>query len=231
MRRYVTLPNLVTSGSLSAGFLALLVAASNVGLATVLVLLAALLDWVDGALARRSACDHTFGSELDSLADLVCFGVVPAYTLYRVLLGELGVIGLLGCLAFLLAGAWRLARFPLVQRTEHFVGLPIPAAGILTMLLAMWCPEAVPALLAAAVLSALMVSTVPFPTVGALARGVIPDRSATQRPRPAGRRHRIPQSRVGRRWERRRRTGRLRVGRDRWGSRLASRRAGRSRST
>ena len=228
MRRYVTLPNLVTSGSLSAGFLALLVAATDVRLATILVLLAALLDWVDGVLARRSTSDHTFGSELDSLADLVCFGVVPAYTLYRALLDDLAVVGLLGCLTFLLAGAWRLARFPLVQRIEHFVGLPIPAAGILVMLLAVWCREAALGLFGAVVLSALMISTVPFPTVGTLARGVLPGRSAVQRGPMAGRHH-IRQTRLGRRWDRRRRTGPLQVGRHGWRSRLSRRQAGRSR--
>jgi len=175
VRQHVTPPNLVTSVSLAAGFLALLVAADRVALAAGLVLLAAVLDVVDGALARRAGGDRTFGAQLDSLTDLLCFCVVPAFTVHQAVSVEVTAPALLVSGGFVLAGAWRLARFPLVRQQAHFVGLPTPAAGCLVMLLALWAPP-VPALIGAALLGALMVSTVRFPTVLAAAATVRPGR-------------------------------------------------------
>ncbi|MDP9443604.1 MAG: CDP-alcohol phosphatidyltransferase family protein [Actinomycetota bacterium] len=149
---------------MTTGFLALLVAPGKVGLATVLVLIAAVLDGVDGALARHIGGDRAFGAQLDSLADLLCFCIVPAHVMYETVLKDMPVPGLLTSCVFVLAGAWRLARFPLVQQPGHFVGLPTPAAGGLLMLLTLWAP-AVAVLLGAALLSALMVSSLRFPTV------------------------------------------------------------------
>ena len=173
MREHVSPANLITSASLCAGFLALLSVERSLGLTAALVGLAAVLDLVDGALARRSGCDRRFGAQLDSLADLVCFGVVPAYAVYVALLSRLPVAGVVVCLLFVVAGAWRLARFPLVQRSDRFIGLPIPAAGLAVVLLALWMPVPAVAAVLAVGLSALMISTVPFPTVGMIA-GAIP---------------------------------------------------------
>jgi phosphatidylserine synthase len=80
MRRAVA--NTLTSLNLIAGFAALLLTSINPGLATALVVVAAILDVLDGALARTVGGDHTFGAQLDSLADLECFCVVPAFTIY-----------------------------------------------------------------------------------------------------------------------------------------------------
>lgn len=171
MREFVTLPNAVTSGNLAAGFLALLVAPRSLLLATLLVVLAVVFDVLDGLIARRTNRDGAFGTNLDSLADLVSFGAVPALALYVGLLHTLPVLGFLGCLAFLLCGAWRLARFPLVKSSRGFVGLPIPPAAVAVMLLVLWGPAPLVALLVTAALGALMVSTVPFPTLAAIGSG------------------------------------------------------------
>jgi len=175
VRDHLTPANLVTSVSLTLGFLALVVAPSELGLAALLVVLAGVLDGVDGVLARRAGGDHTFGAQLDSLTDLLCFCVVPAYTTYQVVDDGLQVPGLLSSCLFLLAGAWRLARFPLVQRQGSFVGLPTPAAGALLMLLALLAPP-VAVLLGAVLLSALMISTLRCPSVLAAAASVRPRR-------------------------------------------------------
>ncbi len=177
MREQLRLANVVTSVSLTAGFLALLVAPARVALAVVLVVLAAALDGVDGALARRAGGDHTFGAQLDSLADLLCFCVVPAFTVSYVVLADSRIVGVLAGCVVVLAGGWRLARFPLVRAQGHFVGLPTPAAGCLLMLLALWAPTAV-VVLGAAVLSALMVSTLHVPTLPTAAARVRPGRRA-----------------------------------------------------
>ncbi len=172
MRQYVTLPNLVTSGNLTAGFVALLAIPANLLQASVLIMIAAGFDSLDGMMARRNPSKGSFGANLDSLADLVSFGVVPAMALYLGLLHGLGVLGLAACLAFLLCGAWRLARFPLTARPDWFVGLPIPPAGVLMMLLAVWGPPPILALLSTFTLGALMISTVPFPTLPGLRRSL-----------------------------------------------------------
>lgn len=167
------LPHFATCGNLAAGFTAILFAASNEFLyATAFVLAAAILDLLDGAMARRS-CDEDdqlseFGKNLDSLADVVSFGAAPAFAAYAAILNNLPVAGIAGCLAFFVCGALRLARFPLVGRPDRFVGLPIPPAGLFISALA---ALGTPPLLVLAALSAtsiLMVSTVPFPTPAAL---------------------------------------------------------------
>jgi len=166
VREHLGLANAVTSTSLTGGFLALILVPTHPAQAAVLVLLAAVLDGADGALARRAGGDRTFGAQLDSLTDLVCFCVVPAFATYHALRPQLPVLGLLMSGGFLLTGAWRLARFPLVQQPGLFIGLPTPAAGGLLMLLPPWAPPAA-VVIGAALLSALMISTVPFPTVPA----------------------------------------------------------------
>jgi CDP-diacylglycerol--serine O-phosphatidyltransferase len=173
VRQHLRPANVVTSVSICAGFLALVATSSRLALATGLVLLAALLDVVDGALARRSGGDHTFGAQLDSLADLLCFCVVPALALHHASSSQLPVAGVLAGGCVVLAGAWRLSRFPLVQEHGHFVGLPTPAAGVTIMVLVLATPSGA-ALAGAVSLSVLMVSSIRFPSVLAAAASVRP---------------------------------------------------------
>ena len=165
MRQFVNAANLATSGNLVMGFLAVMLAADGrLELAAVTVLVAAALDGVDGLVARRLGICGRFGCQLDSLADLVAFGVAPALMLQRGPLHSAPILGGGACMAFVLAGAWRLARFALVEDRHHFVGLPIPAAGLLAAAAAL----ASPAGLAVGVTlgpAALMVSAMPFPTL------------------------------------------------------------------
>jgi CDP-diacylglycerol---serine O-phosphatidyltransferase len=174
MREYVNLANALTSGSLAAGFLALfLIFQTNDLLAAAgLVALAAVFDGFDGAMARRIGTEGEFGTNLDSLADVVSFGAVPAFALYWGSLYALPVVGLVACLIFFLCGAWRLARFSIIKNPLYFVGFPIPAAGVLVALLAAVLAATSPhpflALPVVLVLSFLMVCTVPFPTLSGL---------------------------------------------------------------
>ena len=172
MRDLVTLPNLLTSGNLAAGFLGLVAVSKEHPRSP-------WPSWswprcstgLDGFVARRTNADGAFGANLDSLSDLVSFGVVPAMALYLGQVHSLPVLGLAGSLAFVLCGGWRLARFPLVKDAHTFVGAPIPPTGIAVVALALWAPSALVALIAAVALSALMVSAVPFPTLAMCARG------------------------------------------------------------
>ena len=169
MRAFVNAANLITSGTLAAGFAAVMLAADGrLHWAAVAVVVAAVLDAVDGEVARRTSVSERFGGNLDSLADLVAFGVAPALMLQRGGLHDVPVVGTGACLAFLLAGAWRLARFPLVQNRHRFVGMPIPPAGLVAAGSAALALPAELALTIALLLAFLMVSAVPFPTLAAL---------------------------------------------------------------
>lgn len=171
MREFVKAPNLVTSGSLVAGFLALILAVQGeFAWAAGLVGVAAAFDLADGIVARRTEEQGAFGSRLDGLADLVSFGAAPALMLYLGPLHSLPVVGIGSCLGFLVSGAWRLARFPLVASTHHFVGLPIPPAGVIAAVMVALGPPPGGALAATLALTVLMVSAVRFPTLSSARR-------------------------------------------------------------
>jgi CDP-diacylglycerol--serine O-phosphatidyltransferase len=171
IRHFLTPANALTSAGLAAGFLAILaVIDAQIWRATIWVILAAVLDSLDGAVARRRSDDHAFGTNLDSLADMVSFGVVPAIALHLGPLHAMPILGLGASLVFLLGAAWRLARFPLVKRCDCFLGVPMPVAGVLLMVFLLWRPAPELALIITGAISALLVSTLPFPTLQTIYR-------------------------------------------------------------
>lgn len=127
------LPSMLTLGNLFCGFYALMAVYSDEYLAAaVAILLAEVLDYLDGAVARITGASSEIGIQLDSLADLVSFGVAPGMLAYVFALKPFGWIGGLAAFAFAACGAFRLARFNVqthVLDKRFFVGLPIPAAG------------------------------------------------------------------------------------------------------
>ena len=164
-----SLPTLITCGNLSAGFIAALFAIQDRFVAAfVLVLVAAGLDLLDGAVARRGASDGGFGGNLDSLADLASFGITPAVAIYLSSLQALPIVGVVVCLFYVMCGALRLARFPLVKSRKHFVGLPIPPVGVMLAGLAAVDPTWPLVLAVVLVFSLLMVSRVPIPKLSAV---------------------------------------------------------------
>jgi CDP-diacylglycerol--serine O-phosphatidyltransferase len=139
----VLLPNLVTLLSLCAGLTAMRLAVEGrLENAAVAILIAAILDGLDGRIARLLKGTSRFGAELDSLADFVSFGVAPAFIIYTYGLKDLRSLGWIVALIFAIAAALRLARFNVSldapDRPEwqknFFVGIPAPA-GALTGLL------------------------------------------------------------------------------------------------
>lgn len=97
------------------------------------IVFAAILDTLDGRLARLSNTGTKFGEELDSLVDIVSFGVAPAFLMYMLAFGNAGQAEWIFCYFYVMAVAIRLARFNVVQagRPKHaFIGLPSPAAGM-----------------------------------------------------------------------------------------------------
>jgi CDP-diacylglycerol---serine O-phosphatidyltransferase len=184
IRHFLTPANAITSAGLAAGFLALLATIdAQILQATIWVIFAAVLDSLDGAVARRRNDDHAFGTTLDSLADMVSFGVVPAMALYLGPLHAVPILGLGTSLAFLLGAAWRLARFPIVKRDDCFLGMPMPVAGVLIMVFLFWRPAPELALIITGAISALLVSTLPFPTLQTIYRAT----QNTRRGHPRGR--------------------------------------------
>ncbi|AEH07293.1 CDP-diacylglycerol--serine O-phosphatidyltransferase [Methanothermococcus okinawensis] len=91
------------------------------------IYLAIVFDAMDGYVARKTNTVSDFGAELDSICDVVSFGVAPAYLLYYYFEGTFGLIA---SLIFLICGALRLARFGILD-VRYFVGLPIPAGALI----------------------------------------------------------------------------------------------------
>ena len=171
MRKFVNPANVITSCGLGAGFLAIVLAGDGaLREAALAVALAGVLDAVDGCVARRARTCGTFGCQLDSLADLVAFGVAPALMLHQSVLQSIPVFGIGASVIFVVAGAWRLARFSVVHDRGHFVGLPIPSAGLIAAAVAALAVPALAALGLCLALALLMVSSIPFPTHVTLGR-------------------------------------------------------------
>lgn len=127
------LPNLFTIAGLFAGFYAIVTAMEGYfNYAAVAIFVAMIMDFFDGRVARLTNTQSAFGAELDSLSDMVSFGVAPALVIYSWSLEGLGKLGWLAAFIFTAAGALRLARFNtqvLVADKRYFQGLPIPAAA------------------------------------------------------------------------------------------------------
>jgi CDP-diacylglycerol--serine O-phosphatidyltransferase len=164
------LPSLFTTGNLFLGFWAIVrTLHGQYAEAAPLIFWAILLDVLDGRIARMTGTTSEFGAELDSLADVVSFGVAPALLAYSWGFATLPRVGWLVAFLFVVCGALRLARFN-VQKTvvdgRYFVGLPIPAAAAAVAALVNVTPSpleekvhAVMGLSLLIVLSFLMVST------------------------------------------------------------------------
>ena len=127
------IPNLFTSGNLFSGFYSI-IAVFNADFvrAAIAVFVAMVFDSLDGKSARLTKTTSRFGTEYDSLADLVSFGVAPGLLIYSWALAGYGRFGWVAGFLFVICGALRLARFNVQASTtegKFFVGLPIPAAA------------------------------------------------------------------------------------------------------
>lgn len=162
------LPNLFTVGNLSLGIIAIILAFERQETyAALAVILGMLLDGLDGRVARMLNVQSEFGKALDSLADVIAFGVAPACIMYGGVLSHLGWLGIFITTLFPVCGALRLARFHVMTgTTNYFVGLPITAAGGLVATMALYNnlvphPETVLPI-AMVVLSYLMISNMKY---------------------------------------------------------------------
>lgn len=129
----IVLPSLFTTGNLFCGFFSLIRAHNHdFERAAYAIILAGVFDLLDGRVARITKSTSQFGVEYDSLADVVSFGLAPAFLAYVWVLSDYGRLGWAAAFFFAACGALRLARFNSIQATEpksYFLGLPIPAAA------------------------------------------------------------------------------------------------------
>ena len=144
-KSFYILPNLFTTASLFAGFLSLLWATAGRWEDSALaILFSALMDGLDGRVARLTNTASEFGVQYDSLADLAAFGVAPAFMMFQYSLNTFNRLGIAVCFLFAVCGALRLARFnvstPMADK-RFFTGLPIPAGGCALACLVLFTPS------------------------------------------------------------------------------------------
>ena len=139
--RYL-LPNILTLGGVCLGISSIKFSIDgNYVLAVTLILLAAILDALDGKIARLIKGTSEFGKELDSLTDFVSFGIAPVFTLYFWELNKYGKLGWAITLIYSVCCVLRLARFNLTKfeetqewKNNFFEGIPSPAGGLLILM-------------------------------------------------------------------------------------------------
>jgi len=181
LKHFMNPPNWFTSGGMFCGLYAI-VLATGVGVeqnfykAALMILFAGVFDMLDGRVARITKTGSAFGVQLDSLADVISFGIAPAVLLYAWGVSALGMWGLVGAFAFMLCGAFRLARFNVNhgdgKAHAYSEGLTITTAGgtVATWVMAHAASgrtsveHPVNVLLITLILSFLMVSRVPYRT-------------------------------------------------------------------
>jgi CDP-diacylglycerol---serine O-phosphatidyltransferase len=168
------LPNLFTSASLFGGFYAIIAATQGrYEAAAISILISAILDGLDGRVARLTHTSSHFGTEYDSLSDVIAFGVAPGILAFQWSLKPFGRFGWLAAFLFVVCGALRLARFNVQKSTtdsSFFRGLPIPAGACFIASLVLFLdeigimPEEWPLLIVVTIyiVSFLMVSTVSY---------------------------------------------------------------------
>jgi CDP-diacylglycerol---serine O-phosphatidyltransferase len=175
-RGIYVLPNLVTTASLFCGFYAIIAAISgNFYHAALSILIAAVLDGLDGRIARLTRTTSAFGIQYDSLSDLIAFGVAPGILVFLWALKPFNRFGWMAAFLYVVCGALRLARFNVQTgqiSNKYFVGLPIPASASIVATTILFIYQIggtgstgyLAVLILIYVLSFLMVSNVPYPS-------------------------------------------------------------------
>lgn len=171
MRLIKSIPNMLTLGNLYCGFLSIGFAANGqFKNAAILILIGMMLDSMDGRLARMFKADSNLGKELDSLADIVTFGVAPSFLTYYTYFYKFGLLGLAVAGLFPLFGAFRLARFNISTNKSslnYFVGVPITAAGGILAILTLF-GNSIPQIITTVIFTSLcflMVSKIRIPSL------------------------------------------------------------------
>lgn len=166
------LPNLVTSSSIFMGFLSMIYSSKeDFIMASYLIIIAMVLDGLDGRVARLTNTESKFGLEFDSLADAVSFCVAPAILLYFFIGNELGRVGILISAIYLIFGTIRLAKFNITKvDSSIFLGLPTPLSASYIVLIVLFIIDYKLQYLreyflySTLIISALMISNIRYPS-------------------------------------------------------------------
>lgn len=127
--------NVLTLLNLSLGGFAIIsIIKGQLNLGLLLIFIAALADRFDGMAARKFNIESELGKQLDSMSDIISFGVAPALLIYQGILFEFGAPGSFFTIFYIGCGAFRLARFNISENNGYFTGLPITAAGCIATL-------------------------------------------------------------------------------------------------
>ncbi|RNF40988.1 CDP-diacylglycerol--serine O-phosphatidyltransferase [Planococcus salinus] len=122
--------NMLTIGNMTFGGASLMATLNEAYSFSVLfIFIAAFFDRFDGVVARKLNQESDLGKQLDSMSDIISFGVAPAILLYELVLTEFGIAGMAFTVLYIASGAFRLARFNISESNGFFIGLPITAAG------------------------------------------------------------------------------------------------------
>lgn len=170
IRSYTSIADIVSIANASSGFLSIvMINMGNFILASKFMLLAVVFDAMDGWVARKTERDDEcgFGKNMDSLSDIISFGVAPAMLLYSTSINfGIPYFGLIVALLVVICGILRLSRFNVITAPsdEHFIGLPIPATAlVLGSLYLSGFYSSDLALIIMILISLLMVSTLKYP--------------------------------------------------------------------
>ncbi|WP_313891773.1 CDP-diacylglycerol--serine O-phosphatidyltransferase [Psychrobacillus sp.] len=127
--------NMITIANLAFGGAAIMATMNdNYTYSVLFIFIAGLLDRFDGMVARKYNQESELGKQLDSMSDVVSFGVAPALLIYAMVLQEFSVAGMIITVIYIACGAFRLARFNISEPDGFFTGLPITGAGVILTL-------------------------------------------------------------------------------------------------
>lgn len=130
------LPNVLTICNIAMGLSSIITASlGNFTLAGLLIIIGAVFDRLDGHVARKYELTSEMGKQLDSLSDLITFGIAPSISLFLLSFTEYFVLGFILSVLFVACGAYRLARYNILEFSGVYTGLPITIAGFLLALL------------------------------------------------------------------------------------------------
>ena len=130
------LPNFLTLCNIAMGLCSIITAAiGNFTMAGLLIIIGAVFDRLDGQIARKYQLTSEMGKQLDSLSDLITFGIAPVVSLFLLTFADTFVLGLLLAVLFVTCGAYRLARYNILAFSGVYIGLPITIAGFFLALL------------------------------------------------------------------------------------------------
>lgn len=133
------IPNMFTLSNLALGILAIIsIFYRHFEISALLIIVAGFLDRMDGKLARKFDVTSDFGKELDSLCDLISFGVAPAILMWNINFMQSGALGIIITVLFSVAGATRLARYNIAEFEGVYIGIPITLCGGIVALLSLY---------------------------------------------------------------------------------------------